>query len=325
MIQRASIQQSTRPMSIHEVARGLVLVNGLSIQEAAIRSGVSPGSVAALCERTPQQIETWLRLLGAFGASLSIECLGRQWSVSIPKSATPRIAQEWKSWRHRRLVSAFNHFSSTKMKRSERDAKAQSYVTNEESRLRDRLTQLRSELKLLTGRHKVDGLREAAQTIANKASLKAEELSLLAGVSLGASQLALGDDQDGRLATLHRLLSALNARIIIKLAGLSIEINLCAPGEWRPGKPEEPSTARLERPSARLATGESPNRSRITPQKILGMYDQGLSIGEIARKAGVSRQRVHKIAMDNGRQPRRIAARDLRIAEGRDTLAITGR
>jgi hypothetical protein len=322
MIQRASIAQTTQPMSIHDVARGLVLVNGLSIQEASIRSGVSPGSVAALCERTPQQIETWLRLLGAFGASLSIDCLGRQWPVSIPRSATPRIAQEWKSWRHRRLVSALNHFASTKMKSSERNAKAQSYVTNEESRLKERMAQVRGELKQITGRHRVDGLREATQTIAAKASLKAEELSLLAGVSLGASQLALGDDQDGRLATLHRLLSALNARIVIKLNGLSIEINLCPPGDWRLGKPEEPVTTRHERLSVRVSTGDAPNRSRITAEKILGMYDEGLSIGEIARKAGVSRQRVHKIAMDNGRQQRRVSARQQRVASGQDVLSI---
>jgi len=315
---------STRPLPIHSVTRGLVLLNGLSVQEAAIRAGVSPGSVAALCERTPQQITTWLRLLGGVGATLAIECQGRAWAVTVPRPAAPLQTREWVQWRHRRQVSALNHLDSAEpgMKRSAREAKVAGYVGNEEARLRDRLVQLRAELRQLAGIHRVGGLREAVQAIAGKAALKAEELALLAGVSLGAAQLVLGDDHDGRLATLHRLLSALSARITVRLGTAAIAIGLCPPGDWRPLRGEEPASAPAPARTRRAPADAAPNRSRIASATILALYDRGLSIGDIARQAGVSRQRVHKLAMDHGRQPRRLLAREQRIEDGRGLLAI---
>jgi hypothetical protein len=311
-------------MSLHDVARGLVLLNGFSVQEAAVRAGVSPGSVAALCERTPQQIETWQRLLGACGAGLSIACREHAWIVSLPRPAGPRIEREWGHWRHRRLVSALNHVNAAdpKAKRGEREAKAESYVTNEEARLRERIALLRRELRQLAGDVRVGGLREAMQALAAKVAMKAEELSLLAGVSLGAAQLALGDDQDGRLATLHRLLSALGGRLVVRVADTTIAIGLCPPGDWRPGAPETATTLRA---SARRRPDGAPNRSSLPNDEILALYDRGLSIGDIARRAGVSRQRVHKLAMDQGRAPRRAQAREQRTREGRETLAISDR
>jgi len=322
VIQR-SIPLSTRPHSLHDLCRGLMLLNGLSVQETAFRSGVSPGSVAALCERTPQQIDTWMRLLGAVGATVAVQAQGQQWSVTLPRAAAPRVALEWDHWRHRRLVSALNHVNraDAKLKRAARDEKAQSYVTNEEGRLRARLTELRGALKALSGRHRADGLRAVIQLIAAKIGLKAEELALMSGVSLGAAQLALGDDQDGRLATLHRVLSALNARLHIQIADSTIDIALCPPGDWRPG---EAASSTTRRTAGRSSPGQEdgPNRSRISSDDILALYDRGLSIGEIARKAGVSRQRVHKIAMDHGRTPRRVQAREQRESDGRATLDL---
>ncbi len=325
VIQR-TLPLSTRPHSLHDLCRGLTLLHGLSVLETAVRSGVSPGSVAALCERTPQQIDTWLRLLGAVGATLTVHTQGHEWSATVPHPAAPRVALEREHWRHRRLVSALNNVNraEAKLKRSARDEKAQSYVTNEESRLRLRLTELRADLKALSGRHRADGLREVIQLIAGKTAMKAEELALIAGVSLGAAQLALGDDQDGRLATLHRVLSALNARLQIRIAEATIDIALCPPGEWRPSDTASSTTKRTVR---RLPAGQdpAPNRSRISADDVLALYDRGLSIGEIARKAGVSRQRVHKIAMDHGRTPRRVQARAQRTADGREALDLAPR
>ena len=67
---------------------------------------------------------------------------------------------------------------------------------------------------------------------------------------------------------------------------------------------------------------DNQNRSRLSHGEMLAHYDQGISIGEIARRAGVSRQRVHKLAMDNGRTRRRDSARDQRVVAGREALGL---
>src|SRR5690606_26788664 len=49
------------------------------------------------------------------------------------------------------------------------------------------------------------GLRAALAQISQAAAVNAEDLALLAGVSLNAVQNSLGGNGDGRLATAHRL------------------------------------------------------------------------------------------------------------------------
>ena len=204
-----------------------------------------------------------------------------------------------------------------KLKRVERDARVERYVTNEEKRLQARLLTVQAGIRTLTGQHRVAGFRQAVRLLAEKLAITAEELSLLAGVH----QNALAEDNDGRLITLHRLASAMNARIRLDLGGKgAIEISPCPPGPWKLGDRDEDTAAR---PAAKVETGRIANRSQLVAEQILALYDADMSIGEIARKAGISRQRVHKIAMDHGRSPRRALAKERRIATGRDQLSAS--
>jgi len=318
---------STTPISIPDILRGLILINGLSHLEAALRSGISPATAASLTERTPMPLQTWMRLLACLEARLVITAQGQEWPVAMPRIAAPVVDHAWESWRRRRVVTTVNQLmrSDRKAKRAQIEARARDYAANEEERLRERFTTLRRHLRSLGGHHRADGLRAALQLLAAKAEVKPEELSLLSGASLTACQLALGERGDGRLATAHRLLSALNARLHVVLPDGRIEIALCSPGDWRPGMPAEANTADGEddaEPIERSGATGARNRSKLAPEEILTLYDAGLSIGDIARKAGVSRQRVHKLAMDQGRPQRRVSARDARITEGREVLRL---
>jgi hypothetical protein len=139
-------------------------------------------------------------------------------------------------------------------------------------------------------------------------------------VNLTAAQNALGEEHDGRLVILHRLVSALAARIRLDTAGGgALELEPCSRGPWKPGdrEEEEGAAGRVEQQPDPL---RQLNRSSLSPEQILSLYDADHSIGEIARRAGISRQRVHKIAMDHGRRPKRELARERRIAEGMQLL-----
>jgi len=307
-------------LPLHVIVDGLVNLSGESTQEAAIRAGISPGTVAAHRSNEPTQVVTWCRMASALGCTLAIESQGRSWIVDLPRPAAALMEREWRAWRHRRMISAQHSVADLqkKLKRAERDARVERYVANEESRLQARLVTVQSEVRGLTGQHRVAGFRQAVRLLAEKLAITAEELSLLAGVHLAAAQNALGEDNDGRLITLHRLASAMNARIRLDLGGKgSIDISPCPPGPWKLGDREEDTA----KPAAKVETGRIGNRSQLVAAQILALYDAEMSIGEIARKAGISRQRVHKIAMDHGRSPRRALAKERRIATGRDQLS----
>jgi hypothetical protein len=312
---------TSQRLHLHDLINGLVNLSGASTQEAAIRSGVSPGTVAALRAHEPTQVVTWCRMVAALGATLAVESQGRGWTVETPRPAPQLIEREWRAWRHRRFVSALHSVSDLRMrlKRNEREAKARQYVANEEGRLRERLGELRGAIRDLSGHHRAPSLRQTVRWLAEKLAITAEELALLGGVNLTAAQNALGEDSDGRLVTLHRLVSALGARLRLELAGGgAIDIAPCAPGPWKLGDREEDEHATERHTKARLE--RIANRSKLDAERILQLYDADMSIGEIARKAGISRQRVHKIAMDNGRTPRRVLAKERRINEGQDLL-----
>jgi hypothetical protein len=317
---------STDRRALPDVLRGLVLAAGISHQEAAVRSGVSPGSVAAICERIPKPLMTWLRLVAALGGRLVVTWQDQQWDIAMPRLPAAVREREWASWRTRRVVTTVNHLrqAEPKAKRAALDQRARSYAANEEARLRERLTAVRGACKEFAGAHRGPGLRAALRLVATKVGLKAEELTLLSGASLSACQLALGEPQDGRLATMHRLCSAMGARLAIVLPAARIDIAICPPGDWRPGMPGvDPGDEQEEKPlgGVRVAR-DNQNRSRLGNGQMLALYDQGISIGEIARKAGVSRQRVHKLAMDQGRTRRRETARDQRVEAGREALGL---
>lgn len=311
--------------NVPDVVRGLALLSGLSHNELAVRAGVSPGSVAALFMRTPKPLLTWLRLVSAMGCSLVITWQDREFAIAMPKVGMMRSEREWQAWRKRRIVTTLNHLRTTdpKGRRPALEARARSYASNEEERLRSRLGGWKSVCGALDGSLRADGLRSAIQALAAKTDIKAEELTLIAGVSLSSSQLALGERHDGRLGTVHRLLSALSACMHLRLPGTgTLEIALCPPGDWSPGMvdgDEDPD----EKPVAGArSVGQAPNRSSLTNDEMLALYDRGESIGEIARRAGVSRQRVHKLAMDNKRPRRRQQQREERVALGREVLGL---
>jgi predicted DNA-binding protein (UPF0251 family) len=318
---------STDRRALPDVLRGLILAAGLSHQEAAVRSGVSPGSVASICERIPKPLMTWMRLISALSGQVVLTWQDQRFDLAMPRIPAAVLEREWASWRTRRVVTTVNHLrhAEPKAKRSTLDERARSYAANEEVRLRERLALLRASCAELSGTHRTTGLRSTIRMIASRIGLKAEELTLLAGASLSACQLALGDPQDGRVATMHRLCSALGARLEVLLPSAQIAIGFCPPGDWRPGMPAaDASHDPDEKPpgSVRVAR-DNQNRSSLSHGDILSLYDQGLSIGEIARKAGVSRQRVHKLAMDHGRTHRRQTTRDQRVVVGRDVLGMT--
>lgn len=319
---------STNRHALPKVMRGLILASGLSHQEAAVRSGVSPGSVAALGERIPKPLMTWLRVIAAVDGRLAITWQDQNWDIAMPRASAVVLDREWTSWRTRRMVTTVNHLrhAEPKAKRSVLDERARSYAANEESRLRERLTDLRSACRQLSGVHRSSGLRATLRLVAAKVGLKAEELTLLSGSSLSACQLALGEAHDGRLATMHRLCSAMGARLVISFAAARIEIAMCPPGDWRPGQTTTDLADLDDGQEEAIISGrmarDNQNRSRLSYEQILELYDAGLSIGEISRKAGVSRQRVHKLAMDNGRTRRRESARQERVVAGREALGI---
>lgn len=310
-------------LPLHAIVDGLVNLAGWSSQEAAIRSGVSPGTVSALRTHEPTQVVTWCRMAAALGCQLAIARQDRTWQVDLPRPAPPLIERSWRAWRNRRLVSAHHSIAdlTQKLKRPEREERARQYVRNEETRLRERLILVRRAIQALAISRKVEGFRQAVRLLCQELAITAEELSLLAGVHLAAAQNALGEEHDGRLVTLHRLLSAIPAQLQLDLAGGgTLTILPCPPGPWKMGDREE------EDPATRTVAREprsTANRSRLDIEQILALYDADWSIGKIAAKAGISRQRVHKIAMDHGRRPRRSLAKERRIAAGQELLGGT--
>jgi hypothetical protein len=64
----------------------------------------------------------------------------------------------------------------------------------------------------------------------------------------------------------------------------------------------------------------SASRSRLDRDEVLRLYDAGLPITQIARSAGVSRQRIHAIAKSAGRTLRRVVLAEARSREAAEIL-----
>lgn len=320
----AKQSMSTDLLTVPDLIRGLALLSGLSQQELAVRAGVSPGAVAALGQRTPKPLLIWLRVVAAFGGSVVVTWQDREFTVAMPRVGAMRSRREWDAWRKRRIATTVSHLRAAEptAKRATIEARARAYADHEAARLRERLASWSAVCAQITGQPRAQGLRAAMQILAAKTGAKAEEIALIAGISLSSSQLMLGEAHDGRLGTIHRLLSALAARIQLRLPACVLTIALCPPGPWRPGMGDIDADPEEKPVSAARSVHAAPNRSTLSRDEMLALYDRGESIGEIARRAGVSRQRVHKLAMDHQRPPRRTQQRERRVAEGLDVLGL---
>lgn len=265
--------------SLSLALRWLSTDNGLSEHELALLAGVSPGAVAAYLNKPHAPTLTWLFLLSALRCRLEVKAPKRFLSIALPKISAQRRTHERQQWEARRLVAFRSQILRQSPGISPADAQrtAASYVAASAARLDGDLQAASQRLESTRVECSAPGMRAALRAVADAAQVNAEDLALLAGLSLSAAQSALDDDQEGRLATPHRLFSAIAARIVIHPAGGgAVGIDLAPPGTWRPEAPRA-------------------GRSSMTHDEIRSRADRGESLASIAREAGVSRQRVHAI------------------------------
>ena len=263
------------PLAVRWLATDL----GVSDAELAVLSGVSPGAIAGLFGKPNAAILTWKTLLQALHCSLEIRTASRTLRIALPRPSARRRATERVQW-HKRRVTAFRAQvvrQSPDSSHEEAQATAVRYADSSQARLMEELAAAERRLLTVCGGTEVPGMRAALRAIAGAAAVNAEDLSLLAGLSLGAAQTAIDGNDEGRLATPHRLLSALTARLVlIPAGGGELPIALSAPGAWRPELPRA-------------------GRTSMTHDEIRACAKQRIPLAEIARRAGVSRQRIHAI------------------------------
>jgi transcriptional regulator with XRE-family HTH domain len=275
----ASVLAMSNSPSLSLALRWLMTDNGLSEQELALLAGVSPGAVAAYLGKPHAPTSTWLALLSALRCHLEVKAPKRSLSIALPKIGAQRKAHERHQWEARRLVAFRSQILRQSPGISPADAQrtAQSYVAASATRLDGDLKAAQQRLESTRVEIHVQGMRAALRAVASSAEVNAEDLALLAGVSLSAAQTALDDTVEGRLATPHRLFSAIAARLVIQPAGGGVvSIDLAPSGEWRPEAPRA-------------------GRSNMTHDQIRERAQRGEALASIAREAGVSRQRVHAI------------------------------
>ncbi|GDY14645.1 hypothetical protein LBMAG53_35230 [Planctomycetota bacterium] len=275
----ASLRAMSNAPSLSLALRWLTADNGLSEQELAVLAGVSPGAVVAYLNKPHAPTLTWLGLLNALRCRLEVKAPKRLLSIALPRISAQRRANERQQWEARRLVA----FRSQILRQSPgimlEDAQrtALGYVAASAARLDNDLQAAHQRLGSTYADATTSGLRAGLRAVADAACVNAEDLALLSGVSLSAVQAVLDQTAEGRLATPHRLFSAIAARLVIRPAGGgAVAINLSPPGDWRPEAPR-------------------PGRSSITHDEIRERAGRGEALATIARAAGVSRQRVHAI------------------------------
>ncbi len=267
------------PLALRWMATDL----GVTDQELAIMAGVAPGTVAALFARPNAAIQIWTTLLAALRCRLEVRTASRTLTIALPRISSKRREQEREQWAKRRLTA----FRAQVQRQSPgvairvAEETATRYVESSASRMGADLKAAQDRLTSTPLTCEVTGPRAALRTIANAAQVKAEDLSLLAGVSLGAAQTVVDGADEGRLAMPHRLLSAIAARLVIFPAGGgAVTMSLASPGEWRPETPR---------------TGQSTLSVAEIRERVNNRDRTNESLADIARSAGISRQRVHAI------------------------------
>jgi transcriptional regulator with XRE-family HTH domain len=271
--------------SLSLALRWLITDSGLSEQELAVSSGVSPGAVAAFLSKPSPATLTWLHLLAGLRCRVEVKAPRRFLVVAMPKPSAMRRTHERQQWEARRLTAFRSQLlrQSPGISPAEAHATAKGYVAASASRLAGDLAAAQARLEGTRIDQTAPGMRAAVRLVAQQAAVNAEDLSLLAGVSLGAAQAGLDPvATDGMLATPHRLFSAIAARLVILPAGGgAVTIDLAPPGTWRPEAPR-------------------PGRTSLSHDDIRSRAADGESLASIARDAGVSRQRVHVIVRGVG-------------------------
>lgn len=257
----------------------LMADNRLSEVELATIAGVSPGAVSAFIGRPHAPSQMWLTLLAALRCHLEVRAPARSLRIALPRIAARRRSHERQQWEMRRLVA----FRSQIVRQSPgtspeaAQATAAGYVAASVARLDGDLQAAQERLSAARVTVTASGPRAAVRAVATAAAVNAEDLALLAGVSLSAAQSTIDDAAEGRLSTPHRLFSAIATRLVIHPAGGgAVEVALAAPGDWRPEAPR---------------TGQS----SMSPDQIRARAGRGEPLASIARDAGVSRQRIHSI------------------------------
>ena len=267
------------PLALRWMATDL----GVTDHELAIMAGVSPGTVAAFFTRPNAAIQIWTTLLAALRCRLEVRTASRTLTIALPRISSTRREQEREQWARRRLTAFRAQVQRQSPGKASHEAEetATRYVESSASRMGTELKAAQDRLSNTPLTYEVAGLRAALRTIADTAHVKAEDLSLLAGVSLGAAQTVVDGTDEGRLAMPHRLLSAIAARLVILPAGGGVvSMSLASPGDWRPEIPR---------------TGHSILSVAEIRERVNNRDQTKESMADIARSAGISRQRVHAI------------------------------
>jgi len=243
----------------------------------------------------------------------------------VPTVATQARERERRTWRQRRFVHYLNAIAAQnqKLKRTEREQRARTYVANEESRIVASIDDARRRMTTVLLAGEISGMRAAIQALARASNLSADELSFSAGVGTDTTIQTLNLSADGRLMPLRRLLAALDARLELHLpSGSRVVIARCdaTPAEPAGKRPAASTTTRTVHRKAGRHDG-SASRSSLDRDDVLRLYDAGLPITQIASTAGISRQRVHAIAKSAGRTLRRAVAAEARSREAAEILA----
>jgi DNA-binding phage protein len=310
-----------RMLPLPDLLRGLILHRGWSPTAAGHAAGISPLAAERWCSEQTSAASTWLRLIAGFRAQVVIVRGVDSWAVQVPTVASPVRERERRTWRQRRFVHYLHAIAAqnTRLKRSEREQRARTYVANEEARIVAGIEEARRRMATVLLAGEVAGMRTALQALARASNLSADELAFSAGVSGDATAKALSLTDDGRLMPLRRLLAALDARLELHLPSNTRVVIARCDACVEPRPPSEPAaTHRVRRVPARH--DGSTSRSRLDRDEVLRLYDAGLPITQIASSAGISRQRIHAIAKSAGRTLRRVAAAEARSREAAGIL-----
>jgi DNA-binding phage protein len=310
-----------RCLPFPDLIRGLVLQSGFPATHLSGLAGVSPGTITAMSERLPSPLDTWMRLIAAFGARLIVKRGGDTWQVQLPTTAKQVFAREQRAWRAKRYASYLHAIAAQNpgLKRTEREARAKQYAQHEESRLIAELPAVRERMRQVLVDGECAGLRHALQQMARAANLKTDELSWISGVGPGAIDAAIAAADDGRLLPTRQVLAALGATIEIQLPSRRCLV-IARPPEVMSAAAVVAQTDRKRSPPARSETVRPLRQSTLPRDEILRLYDRGIPITTIAEQAGISRQRVHALAKASGRHLRRQQQRTARSHAGRRLL-----